>query len=191
MAGTDAAGLLLDKLTSTPPAPAAAPSVTVPVAFSCPPTTVDGRRPKPEIVPRPAEGALMVRLAFTVFAEVAVIVAGVVLATADVVTVKTPADWPCGMMILAGTLAAGLLLDRLTSTPPTPAGDPKVTVAVAFACPPTTTEGAIPKPEIVPEPGEAAFKVNPAFTVFAEVAVIVIGVVLPTAEVVTVNVPEV
>lgn len=82
-------------------------------------------------------------------------------------------------------------LDRFTRTPFAPAADPRVTVPVAFACPPTTVEGAMPSPEMVPSPADDGFKVNPAPTLFADWAVIARETVLPTTEVVTVKVPEV
>ena len=92
--------------------------------------------------------------------------------------------------MLAGTVAAALLLDRFTRTPPAPAGDPNETVPVAFACPPTTADGAMPSDEIVPVPADGAFSVNPAFTVLADVALMETAVVLPTAEVVTGKLPD-
>ena len=191
LAGTPAAPLLLDKLTSTPPAGAADPSVTVPVAFACPPITEDGVIPKDEIVPAPGPAAFNVSPAVTVFADVAVIVALVVLPTAVVVTVNVPEVWPCGITRLAGTLAEALSLDRETSTPPAGAADPSVTVPVAFSCPPTTADGAIPKEEIVPAPAPEGLSVSPAATLFVDVAVIANDVVLPTADVVTGKFPDV
>ena len=57
------------------------------------------------------------------------------------VTVKVAEDAPDGTEIDAGTIAAGLLLTKLTVAPLVPAGLPNVTVPVEFY-PPATEEGA-------------------------------------------------
>src|SRR6187402_3584076 len=107
-----------------------------------PPTTAVGFKLKPEIVPSPADGGLIVNPAATPLLEAAVIATEIGVATADVVTVNMPEVWPTGIRILAGTAAAALLLERFTWAPPMPAGDDNVTVPVAVPCPPTTSAGA-------------------------------------------------
>jgi hypothetical protein len=159
------------------------------MALACPPTTEAGAILRPESLPSPAVCALSVSVAATVLAETAVTFATVVLATAAVVTVKTPTDWPCGITMLAGTLASGLLLDKFTNTPPAAAGDANVTVPVAFASPPTTDAGAMVMLEIVPVPGPGGVSVSPAATLLAETAETFAITVLATAVVVTVKVP--
>ena len=88
LAGTVAAGLLEESETFTPAAPAGAVSVTVPVE-ELPPVTVEGLIVTLAMVPCVEGGrALMVRPAVTVLADVAEIVTGVELATAEVLTEK-------------------------------------------------------------------------------------------------------
>ena len=89
LAGTVAAALLLDKLTCTPPAPAAVVRVTVPVEL-CPAVTVDGLRLTPASVPVPALNGLTVNDAEDELAEVAVIIACVGVDTEDVETLNVP-----------------------------------------------------------------------------------------------------
>jgi len=79
----------------------------------------------------PALAGLTVIDAEVEFAEVAVIWAEVEPETGSVETANVPLVCPCGMVTLAGTEAAGLLLDKLTNTPAAPAGADKVTVPVA------------------------------------------------------------
>ena len=86
LTGTAAAGLLEESETFTPAAAAGAVSVTVPVE-ELPPVTVEGLSVRLPMVPW-VEGGDRVRLPVTVLAEVAEIVTGVELATADVVTEK-------------------------------------------------------------------------------------------------------
>ena len=86
LAGTVAAGLLEESETLTPAAAAGAVSVTVPVE-ELPPVTGEGLNVTLPMVPW-VEGGDRVRLPVTVLAEVAEIVTGVELATADVVTEK-------------------------------------------------------------------------------------------------------
>ena len=78
--------MLDESVTLTPAAAAGAVSVTVPVE-ELPPVTVEGLSATLPMVPW-VEGGDSVRLPVTVLAEVAEIVTGVELATADVVTVK-------------------------------------------------------------------------------------------------------
>ncbi len=130
MAGSVAEPLPLVKVTDTPPAPAGADSVTVPIEDE-PPVTGLGDRVKPVIVPCPApEPGLMVSIPLTVLPEVPVMVAMVVLLTLLVFTGKVPLLDPAGIVMLMGTVAEPVLLVSVTTTPPAPAGEPKVTVPV-------------------------------------------------------------
>jgi len=61
--------------------------------------------------------------------------------TMDVLTVKAALLAPAGMNTVEGTLAASLLLDRNTCTPPAGAGPVRVTVPVEDSRPPTTLDG--------------------------------------------------
>ena len=67
-------------------------------------------------------------------------VADAVLATAVVVTVKVAVVAPAATVTLTGTVAAALLLDRVTASPPVGAALPKVTVPVDEV-PPVTEVG--------------------------------------------------
>ena len=68
-------------------------------------------------------------------------VAEVEIKTLDVLTVNVALLAPAGMNTLAGTLAAPLLLERVTCTPPTGAGALRVTVPLEVCKPPTTLVG--------------------------------------------------
>ena len=72
--------------------------------------------------------------------RVPVIVAVVLAATADVVTVNEAELAPAATMTVLGTEALEELDDRLTTVPPLPAGPFKVTVPVD-GLPPITDEG--------------------------------------------------
>lgn len=61
--------------------------------------------------------------------------------TIDVFTVKVALLLPAGTVTLAGTLAAPLLLERVTCAPPAGAGPLSVTVPVDDCTPPTTLLG--------------------------------------------------
>jgi hypothetical protein len=134
LAGTEAAALSLDSVTFAPPAGAWPLRVTVPVE-DAPPVTLGGFI---ETVATPA--------GFTVSDPVAVplsvpeIVTGVDELTGIVVTVKVADDDPAATVTLFGIIAAALLLDSGTTTPPAGAGPLKVTVPVEVV-PPITVEG--------------------------------------------------
>ncbi len=187
LAGTVAAALLLDRVTRTPPAGAGALRLTVPLE-ELPPTSVDGERETLLIVPWTGAGGLIVRPAEPELAEVAVIVALAVEATTVVVTANVPVVSPAAMVMLAGTVAAALLLERLTRTPPAAAGALRVTVPVEPE-PPVTVEGERPTLPMLPVPTGGGLMVRPAEPELAEVAVIVALAVEATTVVVTENVP--
>ena len=71
---------------------------------------------------------------------VAVTIADVAAFTEVVVTVKVAVDAPAATVTVAGTTAAALLLVNVTTIPPVGAGEPSVTVPVAFV-PPLTAVG--------------------------------------------------
>ena len=128
----------------------------------------------------------MVSAAFTLLAEVAVMVATVWLPTGEVLTVNWPLEEPAGITMLSGTVAEPLLLERFTSTPPIGVAAAKVTVPVE-GLPPVTVLGLSVRLRICPSPGLAGLIVSAALTLFAEVAVMVAIVWLFTAVVFTVN----
>lgn len=80
------------------------------------------------------------RFVEALFRLVAVIMAFVVAFTGVVDTVNEPLVWPAGITILAGTEAAGLLLESVTLAPPVGAGAARVTVPVD-GVPPVTDGG--------------------------------------------------
>jgi hypothetical protein len=68
-------------------------------------------------------------------------VADVEIRTIDVLTVNDALLAPAGMNTLLGTLAAPLLLERLTCTPPAGAGALRLTVPMEACRPPITLVG--------------------------------------------------
>ena len=187
LAGTVAAPLLLDRFTCTPPKAAGTARVTVPVA-DWPPVTVSGLMLTPVMAPVPSATGLITAVVDTELAEFAVMVAMTERVTEEVATVKLPLDCPCGTMMLAGTVAAALLLARFTSTPPVPAGAASVTVPVAF-WPAVIIAGLTLTLERLAVDGPDGLTVREAEVELAEVAVIRTAVALDTEEVETANVP--
>ena len=118
--------------------------------------------------------------------NVALIFAVVFELTGEVLIAKFAEVWPCGTVTEAGTAAAPLLLPSDTLTPPEPAGEDSVTVPVD-PDPPVTEVGFTETALMF----VAWLIVRPAFTVFAETAVRIAEVVLPTVAVLTVKLPEV
>jgi len=78
-----------------------------------------------------AEAGFMVNVAASVFADAAVMVAIAGLVTVVVAIGNVAVVWPAGTVTDTGTVAAGLLLAKPTTTPPAGAGDASVTVPVA------------------------------------------------------------
>jgi hypothetical protein len=127
--------LLLCSATTAPPAGAAPVKVIVPVELA-PPTTAVGL-----LVIEERLAALTVKDAVRLTPSVAVIVAEVLVATPDVVTVNVVELLPAGTVTEVGTVAAAvLLLCRVTTAPPLGAAAVKVTVPVELF-PPTTDVG--------------------------------------------------
>ena len=159
--GTEATEELeLESVTTTPPVPAAAVSVTLPVA-ELPPVTEVGLI---ETELRAADAAA----GFTVSAAVLltpekdpVRVTELVLETVLVVTEKVAEVEPAGTMTLDGTVAAEVFeLDRLTVMPPVPAAVVRVTVPVAEV--PPVTEVGLTEMALRAAVTGAGFTVSPA-----------------------------
>jgi hypothetical protein len=124
---------LLAKPTTTPPAGASEASVTVPAAAS-PLVTEEGATERLASVDTGPVWVVEAGMTFTVaeveFAEEAVIVAVAGDVTRDAVTGKVAVVSPAGTATDAGTVTAGLLLDKLTDPPLAPADEAIVTVPV-------------------------------------------------------------
>jgi hypothetical protein len=138
LAGTAAASvLLLDRVTTTPPAGAAALSVTVPVDV-LPPGTLVGWRLSDVSVVAGVTVSCADRVAPSAPPE---IVTMVDVVTGLVATINVAVVLPAGTVTPLGTVAAAvLLLDRVTVTPPAGAAALSVTVPVD-APPPSTLVG--------------------------------------------------
>ena len=133
---TDAAALLLASATMIPPAGAWAFSVTTAVAMLPPVTLGVFRDIKAEVT----GGSTIVRTALCVPLYVAEIVAVFVTSTALVVTAKLADEAPAATTTLEGTCASELLLDSVTTVPPTGAG-PFSTAVPVDELPPFTVAG--------------------------------------------------
>jgi hypothetical protein len=136
--GTAALVLLDVKVTTRPPVGAGPSSAMVPVEVSVPGTVV-GDTVNPA---NPTEGEIVSVVVADAVPIFAVIVDVAAVVTVVVVAVKLTVDEPAGTVTVAGTVALVLLDERLTDTPPEPAGPVSVTVPVE-GFPPTTTAGAI------------------------------------------------
>jgi hypothetical protein len=130
-----AAELPLDSVTVTPPEGAAPVSVTVPVE-DAPAVTLVGVSTSDF-----GTGALIASVAvFVTPLAAAAITAGVLAATGTVVIVKVAVVAPAATVTLDGTVAAALLEDNATTTPPDGAALASLTVPVEDA-PPVTLVG--------------------------------------------------
>ena len=136
LAGTWAAAvLLLDRVTTAPPAGAGPSSVTVPVD-ELPPRTELGLK-----LTALSTAAVTVKVAFWVLPYVPETFSEVSLATGLVVAVKVAVVVFAASVTLAGTwAAAALLLDSITVAPPAGAGPLRVMVPVD-EFPPRTEAG--------------------------------------------------
>lgn len=131
-AGTVAEELVLESVTTIPPAGAAAPIVTVPEAVA-PPVTEVGLRATETIAGGLTVSDALIPVPFTA-AEICAVVG---VPTVLVLTVKPACAAPAGTVTVAGTVAALTLDDRLTVNPPAGAGPVRVTVPVDAAGPTT------------------------------------------------------
>jgi hypothetical protein len=137
LAGTvSAVVLLLDRVTTNPPAGAGALIDTVPVT-AVPTRPDNGLTDSVEI----AAGVTVTDAVFELPDRVAVIVTVVEMLTGFEVTGAVTDVAPAGTVMVAGTLAAALLLERATATPLVPAAALMVTVAVPFCAPPRRLVG--------------------------------------------------
>jgi hypothetical protein len=93
----------------------------------------------------------MVSVPVELLADVAVMVAVVVLATVLVFTGNVPLLEPSGIVIVVGTVAEPVSLVKVTTAPPGPAGELNVTVPVEIE-PPATGFGVNVTPVMVPWP---------------------------------------
>src|SRR5271170_341490 len=129
LAGTgNAAGLLLTKLTISPPGGALAFRTTVPVT-ACPEVAFNGL--KLNVIAETTGGLIVRMLDFTLALSVAEMVAVVCVPTGAEITANDALVVPAGTVIAAGTTALVLVLVSATAVPPATAGPPSVTVPVA------------------------------------------------------------
>jgi hypothetical protein len=186
--GTPAEADELDRFTGCPPAGAGFIKVTVPPTV-LPPMTCDLESDIDPTQSADAAAGFTVSVADAELAEAAVIVAVVADETVEVVTGKLAVVCPDGMVTDPGTVAAALLLDNPTCTPPEGAADDNVTVPVA-PWPAVTDDGETEKLAIVPWllPVEAGLTESVATAVLAEEALIVAVVGDETGDVETGNV---
>src|SRR5262245_16803202 len=139
VAGTLAALLLLESVTCAPPEGAAALRVTVPVDDCAPPLTLVGFSVSEETVT--GGGVTVSEAVRSEERRDGEVVGTVEAATACVLTVKLALLAPAGMVTVAGTLAALLLLESATCAPPDGAAALRVTVPVDDCAPPLTLVG--------------------------------------------------
>ena len=175
-----AAELLLDRLTTRPPDGAGELSFTEPAA-PFPPMTDVGR-----LTEESGDGSIVRTAVLVTEPAVDVIVAEAALETALVVIVKVPSFAPAGTVMVAGTLANEVLLDRLTTKPCGPLLAARVAEPVE-GLPPITGFGLADN-----EDSTGAFTVNVVVLVAPfSVAEIVTTESASTPSVSTVKLPEV
>lgn len=136
VAGTDAAELLPDSVTWTPPAGAFPVSVTVPVMLT-PPTTTGALAATEE---RAGLEIVSVAVRAVPVAATAEIVALVVAATGLVVTANVVDRAPAGTVTVEATVAEAELLESVMTAPPLGARPFRATVPFELA-PPATLDG--------------------------------------------------
>lgn len=141
LAGTPLTLELSESETTAPPLGAARLKVTVPVE-ELPPATLGGLSDNADSVSAVAVAGFTVKTVDTVPLLDAEMVARVVALTVEVVSAKLALVWPAGTRTLDGTVAAALLLDRNTPTPPAGAATFNATVPVADD-PPVNAAGFI------------------------------------------------
>jgi len=193
LAGTVATDvLLLESEMTAPPLGAGALSVTAPVEGDPPVTLVGFSVSEARVGPGGGWGVTVSEVVCVTPAYDAEIVTGVELATAIVVTCTVARVSPAATVMLAGTVAAEvLLLDRETTAPPLGAGPLSITVPVD-GFPPLTLVGLTVSALRVGLGGGWGVTVSGAVCVTpAYDAEIVTGVELATAIVVTCTVARV
>ena len=117
--------LLLESAMTTPPAGAGPLNVTV-LVEELPPAVLDGLT----VTEVRTGGITVIEVVCVTPLRTAETTAGVAVATGVVVTAKLALVLPSGMVADAGTLTAGLLLDKETTVPPVGAGPLNATVPV-------------------------------------------------------------
>ena len=133
VAGGVAAALVLESVTTSPPVAAGPESVTVPVV-PVPPITVDLDNTTDCTV-----GGFTVSVAVLATPKVAVMIGWVEVVTPLVVTWKLAVVAPAATVTVAGTVAAGLLLDSVTEA--AAAAAPVRETVPVDAVPPVTVAG--------------------------------------------------
>jgi len=121
--------------TTAPPAGAGPVRYTRLSQLVAPPTT---ERRNSELA---AAGSTVTTVVFDVAPEVAVIVTFVFAATTEVLMVKFAYVKPAGTVTVAGTVAVGLELDRVTTVPPAGAAAASHTLFPVLEFPPVTVAG--------------------------------------------------
>ena len=116
LAGTTAAGLLLDSVTVYPPAGAGFVNPIIPRVL-VPPVTTFGNMPTLDNVPGGGTGRRVTITDFDTPPSEPVMVTEVLAETAELVAVMIPVCEPAGILRVAGTTTAGLLLASETTAP--------------------------------------------------------------------------